>query len=102
MVPRSGITSQIATANPRIKNEMVPGVEGGISKHDPSGDVAPIYTVAMRYKEEGIPTILLGGKEYGTGSWRDWAAKGTPQLWQGSIFETVGITSVAATGSRGP
>jgi aconitate hydratase len=89
-------------ANPRIKNEMVPGVEGGISKHYPSGDVAPIYTVAMRYKEEGIPTIILGGKEYGTGSSRDWAAKGTPQLWQGSIFETVGITSVAATGSRGP
>jgi aconitate hydratase len=64
-------------ANPRIRNEMVPGVEGGISKHYPSGDVAPIYTTAMRYKNEGVPLVVIGGKEYGTGSSRDWAAKGT-------------------------
>ena len=64
-------------ANIRIKNEMVPGIEGGISKHYPSGDVAPIYDVAMRYKEEGVPLVVFGGKEYGTGSSRDWAAKGT-------------------------
>jgi aconitate hydratase len=59
-------------ANPRIRNEMVPGVEGGISKHYPSGEVAP-----MRYKNEGVPLVVIGGKEYGTGSSRDWAAKGT-------------------------
>ena len=64
-------------ANPRIRNEMVPGVEGGISKHYPSGEVAPIYTTAMRYKNEGVPLVVIGGKEYGTGSSRDWAAKGT-------------------------
>jgi aconitate hydratase len=64
-------------ANIRIKNEMVPGVEGGISKHYPSGDVAPIYDAAMRYKNEGVPLVVIGGKEYGTGSSRDWAAKGT-------------------------
>jgi aconitate hydratase len=64
-------------ANIRIKNEMVPGTEGGVSKHYPSGDVAPIYDVAMRYKHEGVPLVVFGGKEYGTGSSRDWAAKGT-------------------------
>jgi aconitate hydratase len=64
-------------ANIRIKNEMVPGTEGGVSKHYPSGEVAPIYDVAMRYKKEGVPLVVLGGKEYGTGSSRDWAAKGT-------------------------
>jgi aconitate hydratase len=64
-------------ANIRIKNEMVPGTEGGVSTHYPSGDVAPIYDVAMRYKAEGVPLVVFGGKEYGTGSSRDWAAKGT-------------------------
>jgi len=64
-------------ANTRIRNEMVAGVEGGVSKHHPSGDVAPIYDVAMRYKKEGVPLVVFGGKEYGTGSSRDWAAKGT-------------------------
>ena len=64
-------------ANIRIKNEMVPGIEGGVSKHHPSGDVAPIYDVAMRYKKEAVPLVVFGGKEYGTGSSRDWAAKGT-------------------------
>ncbi len=64
-------------ANIRIKNEMVPGVEGGVSKHYPSGEVAPIYDVAMRYKAEDVPLVVFGGKEYGMGSSRDWAAKGT-------------------------
>ena len=64
-------------ANIRIRNEMVPGTEGGVSKHYPSGDVAPIYETAMRYKAEGVPLVVIGGKEYGTGSSRDWAAKGT-------------------------
>ncbi|MFC7736400.1 aconitate hydratase AcnA [Roseomonas sp. GCM10028921] len=67
-------------ANIRIKNELVPGIEGGITKHFPSGEVMPIYNAAMRYKAEGVPLVIFGGKEYGTGSSRDWAAKGTMLL----------------------
>ena len=67
-------------ANIRIKNEMVPGVEGGVTAHQPDGAVMPIYDAAMRYKAEGVPLIVFGGKEYGTGSSRDWAAKGTMLL----------------------
>jgi len=52
-------------------------VEGGYTKHLPSGDQMPIYDAAMRYKAEGVPLVVFGGKEYGTGSSRDWAAKGT-------------------------
>jgi aconitate hydratase len=59
---------------------MTPGIEGGVSKHYPSGEIAPIYDVAMRYKAEGVPLVVIGGKEYGTGSSRDWAAKGTALL----------------------
>ena len=57
---------------------MVPGVEGGMSKYD--GEVMPIYDVAMRYKADGVPLVIVAGKEYGTGSSRDWAAKGTNLL----------------------
>jgi aconitate hydratase len=66
-------------ANTRIKNAMTPGVEGGVSKHINGGigPVESIYDVAMKYKAEGIPLVVLAGKEYGTGSSRDWAAKGT-------------------------
>ncbi len=67
-------------ANIRIRNEMVPGVEGGMTKHLPSGEQMPIYDAAMRYKKEGVPLVVFGGKEYGTGSSRDWAAKGTMLL----------------------
>jgi aconitate hydratase len=67
-------------ANIRIKNQMVAGVEGGVSVHYPSGEKMPIYNAAMRYKEEGVPLIIFAGKEYGTGSSRDWAAKGTALL----------------------
>lgn len=66
-------------ANIRIKNEMVPGVEGGITKHYPTGDIMPIYDAAMQYQNAGVPLIIVAGKEYGTGSSRDWAAKG-PKL----------------------
>ncbi|MCZ4272316.1 aconitate hydratase AcnA [Maritalea porphyrae] len=66
-------------ANIRIKNQMVPGVEGGFTK-DPSGDVAAMYDAAMAYAEKGTPLVVFGGKEYGTGSSRDWAAKGTRLL----------------------
>ncbi|HTV89816.1 MAG TPA: aconitate hydratase AcnA [Stellaceae bacterium] len=64
-------------ANIRIRNEMVPGVEGGMTKLQPDGTVMPIYDAAMEYKKRGVPLVIFGGKEYGTGSSRDWAAKGT-------------------------
>jgi aconitate hydratase len=67
-------------ANIRIRNKMVPGVEGGYTKHIPSGEQLAIYDAAMRYKEEGTPLVVVAGKEYGTGSSRDWAAKGTNLL----------------------
>ncbi len=67
-------------ANTRIRNEMVPGTEGGITKHMPDGTVMPIYDAAMKYIAEGTPLIIIAGKEYGTGSSRDWAAKGTRLL----------------------
>ena len=66
-------------ANIRIRNEMVPGVEGGFTKHYPSNEVMSIFDAAMRYQAEKVPLIIIAGKEYGTGSSRDWAAKG-PKL----------------------
>jgi len=66
-------------ANVRIKNLMVPGTEGGVTVHYPSGEETSIYEAAMRYKQAGVPSVVFGGDEYGQGSSRDWAAKG-PQL----------------------
>jgi aconitate hydratase len=67
-------------ANIRIKNQMVPGVEGGVTKSFPGGETMPIYDAAMKYAEAGTPLVIFAGKEYGTGSSRDWAAKGTRLL----------------------
>jgi aconitate hydratase len=67
-------------ANIRIKNEMAPGTEGGVTKYYPGGEVMPIYDAAMRYAAAGVPLVVFGGKEYGMGSSRDWAAKGTMLL----------------------
>jgi aconitate hydratase len=67
-------------ANIRIRNEMVPGVEGGYTRHVPTGEQLSIYDAAMRYQGQGIPLVIFAGKEYGTGSSRDWAAKGTRLL----------------------
>ena len=67
-------------ANVRIKNLMVPGVEGGVTKLQPSGEVMPIYDAALKYQSAGIPLVIFAGQEYGTGSSRDWAAKGTRLL----------------------
>jgi len=67
-------------ANIRLRNFMVPGVEGGVSVHLPDGEQGSIYDVAMRYQKEGTPLVVLAGREYGTGSSRDWAAKGTMLL----------------------
>ena len=67
-------------ANIRIKNEMAPGTEGGWTTHHPSGKTMSIYDAAMRYKEENVSLVIFGGAEYGAGSSRDWAAKGTRLL----------------------
>ncbi len=67
-------------ANIRIKNEMLNGVEGGQTKHIPSGEQMSIYDAAMKYQSAGTPLVIFAGKEYGTGSSRDWAAKGTRLL----------------------
>src|SRR5437868_7076437 len=67
-------------ANVRIKNLMVPGVEGGVTVHQPSGERMSIYDAAMKYREANVPLVVFAGQEYGTGSSRDWAAKGTKLL----------------------
>lgn len=67
-------------ANIRIRNRMVPGVEGGFTKYIPTGEVMSIYNAAMKYRETDTPLVVIAGKEYGTGSSRDWAAKGTALL----------------------
>ena len=67
-------------ANIRIKNQMLEGVEGGMTRMEPDGEALPIYDAAMAYKEAGTPLVVFAGKEYGTGSSRDWAAKGTRLL----------------------
>jgi aconitate hydratase len=74
-------------ANVRIKNLMVPGTEGGVTKHYPDGEQMSIFDAAMRYQKEKVPLVILAGHEYGTGSSRDWAAKGTKLL---------GVKAVAA------
>ena len=64
-------------ANIRIRNQMAPGTEGGVTTYLPTGETMSIYDASMKYKEEARPLVVLAGKEYGTGSSRDWAAKGT-------------------------
>src|SRR6202000_1730480 len=67
-------------ANIRIKNLMLGGKEGGLTRHQPDGAEMTIYDAAMKYASEGVPLVVLAGAEYGTGSSRDWAAKGTKLL----------------------
>jgi aconitate hydratase len=67
-------------ANVRIKNLIVPGVEGGVTKHQPDGKQMSIFDAAVMYRKENVPLVILAGHEYGTGSSRDWAAKGTRLL----------------------
>jgi aconitate hydratase len=67
-------------ANIRLRNQMVPGVEGGMTKHLPDGEQMSIYDASMRYQDEGVPLVIIAGAEYGTGSSRDWAAKGARLL----------------------
>lgn len=73
-------------ANIRIKNEMVPGVEGGFTKYIPDGETLSIFDAAMRYQQANIQTVVIAGKEYGTGSSRDWAAKGPKLLGVGAVI----------------
>src|SRR5258708_3665438 len=74
------VMMRVTFANIRLKNEMVPGIEGGFTHHYQTDQPEPIFDVAMRYKKEHTPQILIAGKEYGTGSSRDWAAKGVNLL----------------------
>ncbi len=67
-------------ANVRLKNQLVPGVEGGVTRHWPEGTEMPIFDAHLHYEKEGVPLVILAGKEYGSGSSRDWAAKGTKLL----------------------
>ncbi len=67
-------------ANIRLRNRLAPGTEGGVTRHLPDGEEMSIYDAAMRYSTEGVPLVVLAGKEYGSGSSRDWAAKGTALL----------------------
>ena len=67
-------------ANIRLRNLLAPGTEGGVTLHLPDGEQMTIYDAAMRYAEEGVPLVVLAGREYGSGSSRDWAAKGTRLL----------------------
>lgn len=89
-------------ANPRLHNLMVPDQEGSIAKHQPSGDVISIYDAAMRYQSENVPAIIFAGTDYGMGSARDWAAKGTQLLGIKAViarsFERIHRTNLAALG----
>jgi aconitate hydratase len=67
-------------ANVRLKNEMAPGTEGGVTRHMPAGEPMSIYDASMKYQQAGVPLVVVAGKEYGSGSSRDWAAKGTNLL----------------------
>ena len=89
-------------ANVRIKNLMIPGSEGGITLHQPDGTEMFIYNAAMRYQQQGVPLIILAGEEYGTGSSRDWAAKGTQLLGVKAViaksFERIHRSNLAGMG----
>lgn len=76
-------------ANVRLRNRLVPGVEGGVTAYQPDGDQMSIFDAAMRYRENGVPLVVIAGSSYGAGSSRDWAAKGPALL---------GVRAVIATG----
>ena len=88
--------------NPRLKNRLVPGVEGSFTLHLPDGEQMSIYEAALRYQAEGVPLLVLAGKEYGTGSSRDWAAKGPLLLGVRAViaesFERIHRSNLAGMG----
>jgi aconitate hydratase len=75
-------------ANPRLRNLLVPGVEGGVTVHQPSGDRLTVYEASRRYADEGVPLVVVAGRDYGSGSSRDWAAKGTLLLGVRAVLAT--------------
>ena len=75
-------------ANIRIRNQLAPGTEGGVTRHQPSGDEMTIYDAAIRYQKDNVPLVILAGTEYGTGSSRDWAAKGTMLMGVKAVIAT--------------
>ncbi len=89
-------------ANVRIKNQMVPGSEGGVTVHQPDGEPLSIYDAALKYQSEGTPLMIFAGAEYGTGSSRDWAAKGTALLGVGAVvaksFERIHRSNLVGMG----
>ena len=89
-------------AHPRLQNVLAPQAGGGSTRHHPSGDVLPIYEAAMRYAGENVPLVIFGGREYGTGSSRDWAAKGPALLGVKAViaesFERIHRTNLVGMG----
>jgi aconitate hydratase len=89
-------------ANLRLRNQMAPGTEGGVTRHQPSDEPLSIYAAAMRYQAEGVPAIIIAGKEYGSGSSRDWAAKGPRLLGVRAViaesFERIHRTNLVCMG----
>ena len=89
-------------ANVRIKNLMLPGVEGGVTLHQPHGDQMSIYDASIKYQSAHVPLIIFAGQEYGTGSSRDWAAKGTRLLGVGAVvaesFERIHRSNLVGMG----
>src|SRR5262249_14325907 len=89
-------------ANVRIKNLMVPGVEGGVTIHQPDGAQMTIHDASMQYQKDGVPLVVIAGQEYGTGSSRDWAAKGTRLLGVGVVvaqsFERIHRSNLVGMG----
>ena len=89
-------------ANTQIKNQMVPGVEGGVTKYQPDGEQMSIYDAAMKYQATKVPLVVFAGQEYGTGSSRDWAAKGTKLLGVGAVvaqsFERIHRSNLVGMG----
>ena len=83
-------------ANIRIRNHFAPGTEGGVTRHLPDGEQMSIYDAAMKYKAEGVPLVVLAGTEYGTGSSRDWAAKGPYLLGVRAVIASASSASTAA------
>ena len=89
-------------ANIRLKNQLAPGTEGGVTRHLPGGEPMSIYDASVKYQKEGVPLVVLGGLEYGTGSSRDWAAKGTVLLGVKAVivqsFERIHRSNLAGMG----
>jgi aconitate hydratase len=89
-------------ANIRLRNQLVPGVEGTYTRHFPDGEQMFIYDASMKYQQEGVPLVILAGKEYGSGSSRDWAAKGVALLGVKAViaesFERIHRTNLVGMG----